>query len=29
LHGRFRDFVNRYGVFVSQMTTNMFHMSQP
>jgi hypothetical protein len=26
-YGRHHDFVNRYGISVSQMTTNMFHLS--
>ena len=27
LYGRHHDFVNRYGVSVSQMTTDMFRLS--
>ena len=27
LYGRHRDFVDRYGISVSQMTTDMFHLS--
>ena len=27
IYGRNHDLVDRYGIFVSQMTTNMFHLS--
>jgi hypothetical protein len=27
-YGRHHDLVNRYGIYVSQMTTNMFHLSK-
>jgi hypothetical protein len=27
-YGRHHDFVDRYGISVSQMTTDMFHLSQ-
>ena len=26
-YGRYHDLVNRYGIYVSQITTNMFHLS--
>jgi len=26
-YGRHRDLVDRYGIFVSQITTDMFHLS--
>ncbi len=28
LYGRHHDLVDRYGIYVSQMTTDMFHFSQ-
>jgi len=28
LHGRHRDLVDLYGISMSQMTTDMFHLSQ-
>jgi hypothetical protein len=27
LFGRHHDLVDRYGIYVSQMTTDMFHLS--